>query len=234
MTKVSKFYSKELLVFREMPNRVNFLNETNNTYGRLTVLGYAGQYELSGSSEWYCECICGNITKVGGRTLRNGQSKSCGCYQADIAAKTHTVHGHGKRGNHSFTHCSWSMMMDRCRNTKNKDYPNYGGRGIIVCERWLKFENFLEDMGEKPMRGMSIERIDNMGNYEPNNCKWATHYEQSRNKRSSVILSFNGMTMIAEDWAKLMNISAGAIRHRISSGWAIEDILTKPSIRPKK
>lgn len=113
---------------------------------------------------------------------------------------------------------SWVGMFDRCYNKKNHAYKNYGGRGISVCRRWHKFINFYADMGDRPP-GASIERIDNDGNYNPSNCKWATRAEQRRNSRQNVLIRFGGITMCMADWAKESGISRAVLHARIKSGW---------------
>ena len=115
-------------------------------------------------------------------------------------------------------------MRGRCNNPNNEDYPNYGGRGITVCERWMHyFENFLEDMGRRPSLKHSIERIDNNGNYEPLNCKWATKKEQNRNKRNVRSLTVNGVTKLICEWGDGLGVKSHTILGRIKRGWSLED-----------
>lgn len=128
---------------------------------------------------WWCECDCGNTGTIDTRRLVRGMSKSCGCLARDV----NTRHGHNKQGNRSPEYTSWHQMKQRCLNPNDKRFHDYGGRGITVCDRWMNFNNFLEDMGKKPSPRHSIDRIDNDGGYEPNNCKWSDDYEQQRNIR---------------------------------------------------
>lgn len=160
---------------------------TGMVIGRLKVRNRAdGQHR---KAHWNCVCECGAHVVVMGEYLRNGTTKSCGCYRSEKASVDATArnfrHGHNRSGtgNQSPTWNSWSSMRKRCTLKSHRSYPDYGGRGIIVCERWTKFEAFLADMGERP-EGKTLDRIDVNGNYEPSNCQWATLSEQQKNKRS--------------------------------------------------
>jgi len=122
---------------------------------------------------------------------------------------------------------SWAHMKARCGNKKNNKYPRYGGRGIAVCKRWMRFKNFLEDMGEKP-NGTSIDRIDNDGNYEPSNCRWATPSEQANNKSNNRVISFYGKSMSVSGWAKELGIPFVTLRMRLHRGWSIKRSFEEP------
>lgn len=142
-----------------------------------------------------------------------------------------TKHGHNKRvggkGSPSKIYRVWRNMLNRCHNPNVPAYKNYGGRGITVCESWEKFENFLADMGEQPV-GKTLDRINNDGNYEPGNCRWATPAEQIRNRRTTTLLTFGGVTQCIADWAAEIGIGDATLRHRLKIGWPVEKALTTP------
>lgn len=148
-------------------------------FDRLTVISRTGS-DKRGHSIFKCKCICGAEIETLGNSLLTGRTCSCGCKNRDKLRELSTKHGKA----YTSTYQTWINIKDRCLNEKNKAFKYYGGRGISVCESWLQsFENFLKDMGDKP-EGLTIERLDVNGNYEPSNCKWATWDEQRKNKRS--------------------------------------------------
>lgn len=135
---------------------------------------------------WFCVCDCGKERIVRGNDLRNGKTKACGCLQKEVVTERSTKHGYAKRNAMAAEYITWENMIARCTNPKATQYADWGGRGIKVCDRWLNsFENFITDMEDKPSSKHSIERKNVNGNYEPSNCRWATPYEQSANRRLS-------------------------------------------------
>lgn len=176
----------------------------------------------------YCfQCpYCENTFITFMYNVSSGHAKSCGCEKDRKLIERLTKHGHCKGGTHTSEYGSYREMMDRCYNPKNDYYHCYGGRGIYVCERWKgSFPNFIEDMGLKPSRDYTIERVDNEGVYELSNCKWATDLEQSNNKRTSVRLTIGGITKTQAQWAAYLNIPVDRIRHKRRKGQSLEDLL---------
>lgn len=199
---------------------------TGQRFGRLVVLGFAGQRKSR--SYWICRCACGTVVNVGAANLRRGNTSSCGCLQREWARVGQIVHGHSRNGHRSAEYHTWHGMKRRCNDPNSTNYRNYGGRGIRVCERWNSFENFLLDMGHKPTPKHSLDRIDNNGRYTPENCRWATETEQKRNTRRNRLISFRGETHCLIKWAELISMKYLTLYYRICRGWSIERALTEP------
>jgi len=210
----------------EVVNKQKFRDLTGQSFGRLTAIVTVGK-SRHGKYLWKCCCSnCGTRVVAISGDLTSGKTLSCGCLSRERVVERNSSHGlAGTR-----TYRIWAMMIQRCTNpTMVNSWSNYGGRGIKVCERWLhSFENFLKDMGHPPSSKHSIERINNNGDYEPENCCWATRKEQSNNKRSSVFITYQGKTQTVSQWAEELGVNHGMIRHRLKAGVPTEQALSLP------
>jgi len=203
---------------------------TGQQFGRLTVIKRVKNNKHH-QIRWLCQCDCGNYVVVVGNSLRQRLTKSCGCLSIESTIKRNTVHGHNNCNYRSKTYTVWDAMIQRCNNSNHPSYKNYGGRGIRVCEAWLKFENFLKDMGESSDK-MSIDRINNNGDYCKENCKWSTKKEQERNKRNNKRITINNDTKLLIEWCEQFNLNANTVRSRIYTyKWTPEEAL---EIIPRK
>lgn len=184
-------------------------------FGRLIVIAF-DKRSSHGALYYWCRCECGTEKSIEGNSIRRGDTVSCGCYSRRIS----TTHGKSRTP----TYTSWRNMIQRCTNPKNKRYQCYGGRGIIVCEKWRQFENFLADMGECPP-SYTIERQNNDGNYEPSNCRWATIAEQAVNRSNNSRIEFRGQKRLLRDWAAEIGIDRRTLHRRLKCGWPLERAL---------
>lgn len=168
-----------------------------------------------------CICDCGNSRIVVSRLLRIGMVKDCGC---EILRKRKFL-------SHPLFN-TWKDMIQRCYLKSAQFYQNYGGRGITVCDRWKDkkrgLENFINDIGEKPSNKHSLDRIDNNGDYSPENCRWATIKEQCRNRTSNRFLTYKGETKCVAEWCEILNISNTTLFGRLRKGWSIEKAFETP------
>lgn len=193
-------------------------------FGRLTVVRYAGRASPKGAL-WECACDCGTIHTTRGRSLTSGSTSSCGCLWLDKQADRSTIHG----GKGTRIYGIWQGMLRRCADPRHDPRGRYATRGITVCDRWRDFEAFRADMGDPPA-GMSIERVNNDGDYEPGNCRWATQKEQMRNTVKSHHIEFDGRRLTLGEWAERIDIRPSTLSNRIMRyGWSIEDALTMPA-----
>ena len=198
-------------------------------FERLTALTCVGKTN-GGHRLWQCLCDCGTYCVVSANHLVTLHTRSCGCLHRDITrenSKRHITHGRSLLNDSVYR--AWHGMKSRCLNKADAGYPNYGGRGIKVCERWRNsFENFLEDMGEKPSPQHSLDRIDVNGDYTPENCRWATRKEQANNKRTSAYLTLGERTQTVSQWAEELSMPRPTLEWRITAGWDSIKALTHP------
>lgn len=189
-------------------------------YNFLTALEDTGRKSGS-NARWKFLCDCGKTHECVAASVKRGLTKSCGC----IRGKTANNLKHGKTGTQEYR--LWRGIRNRCYNSDASHYKRYGARGIKMCARWQNFENFLADMGSKPS-GMSLERIDNNGDYEPDNCRWATPREQANNRSNNRRITFDGVTMNVNEWAAKLGISTPTLIRRLNKGWSIDRALKTP------
>lgn len=204
---------------------------TGMKFGRLVVVGSAGErrYPCGDTKRvWKCVCECGNESTPTGGSLISGKTTSCGCYGMENMIKSRIRHGQNRRGGMTRTYNIWKLMKRRCYAPGATGYKHYGGRGIGVCAQWREsFASFYDDMGEAPP-GLTLDRVDNNGDYSPSNCRWATRAQQRRNTRSNVSITMNGKTMVVQDWAAEIGINVHTLWDRIYNGWDHVTALTAP------
>lgn len=196
----------------------------NMKYGKLTVIKELENHKC------LCRCECGNLKTISIYSLRSGNTKSCGCLSKELAReRISKVSEHNIKHNKSNTRLFriWCKLRDRCNNIKNDRYKDYGGRGIKVCDEWLKdFNSFYSwSIANGYKEGLSIDRINVDGNYEPNNCRWVTAKEQANNRRNNHYITYNNVTHTIEEWGNILNIKGKTIQARLSRGWSIERAL---------
>jgi len=200
--------------------------EIGQKFKRLTIVEKSNKKDAGRNSYYLCLCDCGNKKLVRRNHLLSGRIVSCGCYRKELIdgylRKKNTTHGKS----YSKIYGIYASMMDRCYNSNMHAYHRYGGRGIFVCERWHKFENFYEDMGDPP-RGMTLDRTDNAKGYSKENCRWATRKEQSNNTRTNKFIAFNGRIQTMQQWAEELEINGCTLRDRFKRGWDVGKAFTK-------
>lgn len=201
-----------------------------NRYGRLIVLRNAPDRKRR-HRQVVCRCDCGTEKIVFLDALRKGVTVSCGCRMREISGIYRKTHGRTNTREFAI----WSGLRQRCINPNNPMYPRYGGRGITVCSAWMEsFQAFFADMGERPSKSHSIDRIDNNGNYSPENCRWATQVVQANNKSTNHVIEHEGQAKTITEWAIATGIPAKRIQERIYRGWGFSDILAEPYVSPKR
>lgn len=204
-------------------------------FNRLTILALAGPADHR-QKLVRCRCDCGTERVMDAYAVVHGKAKSCGCLKRESARQSVRKVHEGNRTHglvHSGTYRTWQGMVDRCRNARNPRFSSYGGRWITVCERWLKFEGFLADMGQRP-QGKSIDRIDNGGNYESSNCRWATPTQQQRNMRGTTYATYRGLRQVLRDLCDAKGLSHEMVRTRIRRGWDVARAIETPVVRKVK
>jgi hypothetical protein len=202
---------------------------TGSTFGRLTVLSML-RLNKHRRTVWLCRCIEGNLVEVDSGSLKSGNTTSCGCYRKELVGTSRRKHGKSSTP----LYFVWAQMRYRCLNESNSDYPDYGGRGIRYCNDWDLFEKFDEwaiDSGYKD--GLILDRIDVNGNYEPNNCRWVTDLDSSRNKRNNIVIQAFGESKKIHEWLKDSKCKVPThkiLYERIKNGWESEKAISTPKI----
>ena len=200
-------------------------------FGRWRVLYQAKDRHYQ--RRWLCQCDCLTIREVREQMLMSGRSKSCGCLKAELlSARTtiaNTLHGEGRKGEESQEYRTWMNMISRCHNPSHPAFGDYGGRGIYVCEEWREnYLAFLAHVGRRPTAQHTIDRINNNRGYEPGNVRWATDFEQGRNKRNNHLITFRGETHPLSVWAEITGKRSNTILNRLSAGLSVGEALTRP------
>lgn len=203
-----------------MPRPLDLIGEK---YGRLAVLEKLSE-RRNKSVVWRCQCDCGNVVDVTTGELRSGRHLSCGCYQRERASQAATIHGESRTRLYRI----WCAMIKRCENENAEGYENYGGRGISVCEEWRRDYISFRDwaMSHGYSTELTLDRCDVNENYCPENCKWATRFEQMNNTRRTRFFEYNGETHSLREWSDITGMSFSLLKGRLQRGWSIEKTLS--------
>jgi len=206
---------------------------TGKKFGRLTAVKFVS-INARNNAVWECLCTCGTVKNLPMSVLKI--TKSCGCLLSEYRQRPKPGYAikHGQASTRlkssSSLYIIWGNMIRRCHNPKDLSYYRYGARGIQVCDRWRQsFSAFAQDMGPRPSKAYSIDRKNNDGNYEPENCSWQTAKRQARNRHNTVRLTMNGVTKPLMDWSELSGVKPRTIQHRLRLGWCVEDAVYKPT-----
>ena len=216
-----------------IPARYPKADLVGQRFGRLVVVSFQGRGKAS-LPFWQCQCDCGTEKRIAGTALRAGLTKSCGC----LSRERKRTDPRGFQAIHGMTHTRtfqrWQGMLARCYKPYDASYYNYGGRGIMVCERWRNsFQHFYDDMGAVP-EGMQLDRIDNMGHYEPGNCRWATPIEQGNNRRTNRKILYQGEEKTLAEWTRFQGLPENVLGKRLEAGWSLERAMTTPLRRDSR
>lgn len=204
-----------------MTNYQKQIDLTGKSFGKLIVEFRVEKRSSSGCIQYSCLCECGNRTITESNRLRKGRVLSCGCLQLESAIK----HGMWNKP----VYKTWVSLIQRCLNPNSTSYPKYGGRGIKVCDRWKEsFQNFYDDMGDRPSINHSIDRKDVNGNYEFSNCRWATSKEQGRNRTNNNFLEYKGEIKCMTEWCEIYNIPISTFNNRLIKGMSVKDAIETP------
>lgn len=191
------------------------------TFSRLTVVSFAGVKNKVRT--WHCFCTCGGKSVVDTASLRKGNTRSCGCLkkESDVAKRRNTTHGYSRTRIYN----TWASMKQRCEDPGKTNYKWYGGRGIKVCDRWQSFSNFIMDMGERP-DDQQIDRINPDGNYSPDNCRWVSSKENASNRRSTIIITVDGINRSLKQWCQEKSLNYHTAITRLNrDGWSIQEVI---------
>ena len=213
-----------------LPRHPRFKDETNKKYGRLTVLTFIRLIPKRGAV-WLCQCECGQTKEILGELLRNGRTQSCGCLWRERPGGTPPTHGMSGTP----TYVTWRSMIQRCGSPGHAAYHRYGARGIKVCRRWRKFENFFKDMGARPSSGHQIDRIDPKKGYSPDNCQWIHYLENLARRRAKYIrVTYRGEEDLLMNWRTRLNLNYNMVRQRLRKGWSAERAFETPNLCPRR
>ncbi len=196
---------------------------TGKRFGRLVAIEPSKVKATNKSKKWLCKCDCGNTKEIISSSLRFGKTTSCGCWKDEKTSKRFYKHGKSN----TLIYNIWTSMKGRCLRKTSKDYPNYGGRGIKICDDWkndfMTFYNWAISNGYK--EGLTIERINPDGNYEPSNCIWLENEKQALNRRNTILIEFKGKKQSIRKWSEELKINYNTLRDYLAEGKTIENIL---------